>query len=89
MAVTPIDLPTSTFPAEDGERDESPEIAELRSQLLKRGGHVFGGPFWIQEAEGGNDGFLFEIRDGLCDRNLGDVGSLYAFEGDAFVCQCH
>lgn len=89
MAVTPIDLPTSTFPAEDGERDESPEIAELRSQLLKRGGHVFGGPFWIQEAEGGNDGFLFEIRDGLCDLNLGDVGSLYAFEGDAFVFQCH
>ncbi|MBL9025534.1 MAG: WGR domain-containing protein [Myxococcales bacterium] len=82
LAVTPIDLPRGVF-----EDDDS--FAELRAQLVKRGGHVFGGPFWIQEPEADDGSFLLEIRDGLCDVNLGDVGSLYAFEGDAFVFQCH
>ena len=89
LAVTPIDLPVSVFADEHGNRDDSPDTADLRRQLRKRGGHLFGGPFWIQEAEGGSDGFLFELRDGLCDLNLGDVGSLYAYEGDQFTFQCH
>lgn len=84
LAVTPVELPRAVF----GD-DDAPAIAELRSQLVKRGGHVFGGPFWIQEPEADDGSFLLEIRDGLCDVNLGDVGSLYAFEGGTFVFQCH
>lgn len=96
LAVTPLDLPVSLFSdgdegggEDDDERREAPDLAELRTHLLKRGGHVFGGPFWIQEPAGGRDGFLFELRDGLCDLNLGDVGSLYAYAGDELIFQCH
>ncbi len=95
MAVTPLDLPAAVFRDGDANDDDeagsgaSPDIEDLRRQLWNRGGHVFGGPFWIQEAEGGEPGFLFQLNDGLCDLNLGDVGSLYAYEGDQFSFQCH
>jgi predicted DNA-binding WGR domain protein len=85
LAVTPVELPLAVF----GEGDDSPEVGDLRKQVLQRGGHVGGGPFWIQGDDAGSEGFLFELRDGLCDLNLGDVGSLYAFEGGAFCFQCH
>lgn len=105
LAVTPVDLPPAVFgggdtgddddddddDGEDGDGGQASaaEIGDLRKQVIKRGGHVGGGPFWIQEAEGGRHGFLFELRDGLCDVNLGDVGSLYAYEGQEFYFQCH
>ncbi len=73
----------------DGGSAGGPDVQDLRRMLWQRGGHVFGGPFWIQEAEGGEDGFLFQLNDGLCDMNLGDVGSLYAYENDQFCFQCH
>jgi hypothetical protein len=67
----------------------APEIADLQKQVAQRGGHVGGGPFWIQDADSGSEGFLFELRGGLCALNLGDFGSFYAFDGPSFYFQCH
>ena len=85
LAITPIDLPEAMFVGSGG---DDPDIQDLRRLLYQCGGHVFGGPLWIQEEQGDSGSFLFQINDGLCDLNLGDVGSLYAMRG-YFVFQCH
>ncbi len=72
----------------DGERAAAVET--LRKAIWSAGAHIFGKPFWIQEFDGDDDGLLIQINDGLVpELNLGDVGSLYVFEGGDAVFQCH
>lgn len=90
LAVTAIDLPDGVFAERGSAERDRVEIADLRKQLFRRGGHVFGSPFWIQGEDDDVTGdFLFQLNDGLCDLNLGDVGSFYAFDDGTFLFQCH
>ncbi len=58
-----------------------------RMELTSPAAFVSGQPVWIQGDEDVG-GFIMQFNEGLVDVNLGDAGTMYVFEDDAFW-QCH
>ena len=77
-----IEVPAGVFSARSG------KLRELHDAIYKMGGRALGEPIWLQQDEGGSDGFVMQFDETFVDMNLGDSGIMYVYADDAFW-QCH
>ena len=86
ITVLPIDVPSRLFDHAASREDLA--LKELRGLVFNRPGYVLGEPMYIQDEEEGGIGFVMQLAERIAGLNLGDSGSLYIFEGSAFM-QCY